>query len=67
MSRKNLGLFFSLCLIVSLVSGQTGQWTTFGHDPQRSGVAGDEYAFSLTNVSHLGLLWKTVVPNQPLI
>jgi outer membrane protein assembly factor BamB/cytochrome c5 len=65
-SRKNLALFFSLCLIASIASGQTGQWTTFGHDPQRSGVAEDEHAFSLANVSHLGLLWKTVVPNQPL-
>lgn len=66
MSNRNLGLLFSLFLIVSAASGQVGQWTTFGHDPQRSGFADDEHAFSPSNVSSLGLVWKTVVPNEPL-
>lgn len=44
---------------------QAGQWTTYGHDSQRSGFASGEHAFSLSNVSALGLDWKTVVPNKP--
>ena len=63
MSRK--------ALLVSLLMGagaacQAGQWTTFGHDPQRSGYAPEEQTFSPTNVTSLGLEWKTTVPNQPL-
>jgi outer membrane protein assembly factor BamB len=65
--NKNFWVLLSLLLIVSAASGQTGQWTTFGHDLQRSGVASDEHAFSLSNVSSLGLEWKTVVPNEPLV
>ncbi len=66
MSRKFIGLLPLFLLILSTVLAQSGQWTTFGHDPQRSGVASDEHAFSLANVSSLGLVWKTVVPNEPL-
>ncbi len=66
MSNKNFSLLLLLLFIVSAASGQTGQWTTFGHDSQRSGFAKDEHAFSPSNVSALGLLWKTVVPNRPL-
>lgn len=54
------------CCSCSLASAQSGQWLTYGHDPQRSGVAGDEHAFTPANVSQMGLVWKTVVPNQPL-
>jgi outer membrane protein assembly factor BamB len=46
--------------------GQSGEWLTFSHDPQRSGSATDEHSFSSANVSAMGLLWKTIVPNQPL-
>ncbi len=67
MLKKTFGILFFLLLAVSAASAQTGQWTTFGHDPQRSGFAGDEHAFSPSNVSSLGLVWKTVVPNEPLI
>src|SRR6202034_917318 len=45
---------------------QAGQWTTFGHDPQRSGNAHEEHAFSPANIASMGLDWKTTVPNQPL-
>ncbi len=67
MSNKNFRLLLFLLLIVSAAAAQTGQWTTFGHDPQRSGFASDEHAFSPSNVSSLGLVWKTVVPNEPLV
>lgn len=66
MSTKQFGLLSSFFLIVSAAMAQSGQWTTFGHDPQRSGVARDEHAFSPANVPSLGLLWKTIVPNEPL-
>ena len=66
MSRKAIGLVPAFLLILSVALAQSGQWTTFGHDPQRSGVASDEHAFSPANVSSLGLVWKTVVPNEPL-
>lgn len=52
--------------MASAASAQTGEWTTYGHDPQRSGFAENEHAFSPANVSALGLDWKTVVPNEPL-
>src|SRR5690348_496305 len=55
-----------LASFCSFASAQSGQWLTYGHDVQRSGVAGDEHAFTPANVSQMGLLWKTVVPNQPL-
>jgi outer membrane protein assembly factor BamB len=55
-----------LASFCSFASAQSGQWLTYGHDVQRSGVAGDEHAFTPANVSQMGLAWKTVVPNQPL-
>ena len=67
MLNKVSGLLLSLLLSVSAASAQSGQWTTYGHDPQRSGVAADEHAFAPSNVSQLGLEWKTVVPNEPLV
>jgi hypothetical protein len=63
---SNKILLLSLLLIVTASgSGQVGQWTTFGHDPQCSGYAGDEHAFSPANAAALGLALKTVVPNEP--
>jgi outer membrane protein assembly factor BamB len=59
-----------LCVFVvascSLALAQSGQWLTYGHDPQRSGLASDERAFTPANVSQMGLVWKTALPNQPL-
>ncbi len=66
MSIRQFGLLLTCLLIASAISSQTGQWITYGHDPQRSGVAAEEGAFSGANVSTLGLDWKTVVPNEPL-
>lgn len=60
-----------ICVLIfacsSFAFAQSGQWLTYAHDPQRSGVAGDEHAFTPANVSQMGLVWKTVVPNQPLV
>jgi outer membrane protein assembly factor BamB len=63
---KYFYVFLLACSSCSLAFAQSGQWLTYGHDPQRSGVASDEHAFTPANVLHLGLIWKTVVPNQPL-
>jgi outer membrane protein assembly factor BamB/mono/diheme cytochrome c family protein len=52
--------------VAPAASGQIGQWTTFGHDPQRSGYADDEHALTRSSIASLGLQWKTVVPNEPL-
>jgi mono/diheme cytochrome c family protein len=60
-------LLLSLFLCASAASAQSGQWTTYGHDPQRSGFATDEHAFSPSNAPSLGLKWKTIVPNEPLV
>jgi outer membrane protein assembly factor BamB len=62
---KLLFLILAVCGFGSFAFGQGGQWLTYGHDPQRSGVA-DERAFTPANVSEMGLAWKTVLPNQPL-
>jgi outer membrane protein assembly factor BamB len=63
-SRKN-AVFFSLVIGLGATC-QGGQWTTFSHDPQRSGNAQEEHAFSPSNVASMGLQWKTNVPNEPL-
>ena len=68
MSQKASVLLFVVCsfILVSSASAQSGQWLTYGHDPQRSGFTAEERAFSTSNVVQLGLVWKTIVPNQPL-
>jgi outer membrane protein assembly factor BamB len=62
--RKH-ALIFSLVMSMGAAC-QAGQWTTFGHDPQRSGYAQEEHSFSPANIASMGLLWKTTVPNEPL-
>lgn len=70
--RVALGATLLLLAVASLLwSGPPerragrGQWTTFGHDPQRSGWAKDEQTFSPQNVFRLGLVWKATLPNEP--
>ena len=65
MFSKKTVLFFSLVMGMGAAC-QAGQWTTFGHDPQRSGNAQEEHAFSPSNIASMGLQWKTTVPNEPL-
>ena len=61
-------LVLCCAILVSSCFSQTGQWTTFGHDPQRSGWVTDEGAFSPRNVAQMGLVWKTVVEDvEPLL
>lgn len=65
-STRGLGVFAFIAFITVASMAQMGQWTTFSHDPQRSGYTPEEHAFSPSNVSSLGLAWKTTVPNEPL-
>jgi len=41
-----------------------GDWTTYAHDPARSGWASDERTLTPSNVATLRLQWKTRVDNQ---
>ena len=41
-----------------------GDWTTFGHDPQRSGWAFEETTLNLGNISSLQLKWKSKLKNE---
>ena len=41
-----------------------GDWTTYGHDPQRTGWAAEETTLTAANVGQLGLQWKARVDNQ---
>ena len=56
-----------LTILAVLICSPTlfaGDWPTFGHDPQRSGWAHSEKAFTVDNVSNLELRWKTKVENE---
>lgn len=67
--RTIFRLFAAACLFAALPCTawpQQGQWLTFGHDPQRSGWAGDEHAFTPSNAGRLHLAWQAALPNQPL-
>ena len=58
----------STCLLVSSLFsavGRAGDWTTFGHDPQRSGWAFEENQISPENVSQLALSWTRKLPAEP--
>jgi len=41
-----------------------GDWTTFGHDPQRSGWAFEETTLNPGNISGLQLKWKSKLKNE---
>ncbi len=43
----------------------TDDWLTYSHDPQRTGWDNGDTTFTPKNVSHLKLLWSTVLPTTP--
>jgi len=60
LTTRRIG-FLSLTLVsVSMA----GDWTTFGHDPQRSGWAFEETTLNPENVSSLELKWKSKQKNE---
>jgi outer membrane protein assembly factor BamB len=44
--------------------GAAGDWTTFAHDPARSGWASEEKTITPWNAASLRLQWKTRINNQ---
>jgi outer membrane protein assembly factor BamB len=52
------------CLLPFPAQVRSADWPTFGHDPQRSGWAVEDDAFTPHNVSGLKLLWKVQVKNE---
>jgi outer membrane protein assembly factor BamB len=63
---KAFGIIAGLLLIGVLESTPllAGDWTTFGHDPARSGWASDERTLTRENASSLRLRWKKHLDNQ---
>lgn len=58
--RKLAACLFCAALVVS-----AADWPTFGGDPQRTGWARGEKAFTTANVGGLRLEWKTALENTP--
>src|SRR5690349_15233378 len=58
-------LHFSAVLLFSSVSCAPADWPMFGHDPQRTGWAWEETAFTPQNIAGLELKWKTQLKNEP--
>lgn len=55
----------SLCAALAFaVAARAADWTTFAHDPQRSGWAFEETTITAENVPTLALKWKVKVPNE---
>ncbi|HEV2418744.1 MAG TPA: PQQ-binding-like beta-propeller repeat protein [Terriglobia bacterium] len=64
--NKKLVAICTLLFMLSICAVLTaGDWPTFGHDPQRTGWASGEDALNPQNVSHLQLLWKITLKNEP--
>jgi outer membrane protein assembly factor BamB len=59
MLKPGLLLIALTCLNLS-----AAEWTTFGHDPQRTGWAFEETILSPENVGTLKLQWSTSVKNE---
>lgn len=64
--NKKLAMICILACVAGFCGAlRAGDWPTFGHDPQRTGWAFTEDALNPQNASHLQLLWKVTLKNQP--
>ena len=54
----------TLLLVSFALVARAADWTTFGHDAQRSGWATEETKINRENVSTLVLKWKAKMPNE---
>jgi outer membrane protein assembly factor BamB len=54
----------AISVLLSIASGLAADWTTFAHDPERTGWTKEEKTLNPENVSKLGLLWKSKTDNQ---
>jgi outer membrane protein assembly factor BamB len=64
---KIIKLCFFTLLFVSIsltTTGWSGDWPTFGHDPQRTGWADQEDTLDVKNVANLKLLWKAEIKSE---
>ncbi len=57
--------FFAFAAVLSAQARPATDWLTFGGDPQRTGSAAQEKTLNKSNVSKLGLKWKTQLDNVP--
>ncbi len=55
-----------LILCVAARVFASGDWLTYGHDPQRTSCNPSETALSRENVGGLSLLWQTKLDNEPV-
>jgi outer membrane protein assembly factor BamB len=56
--------FLAAIWTASAAIAMAGDWTMFGHDPQRSGWAMEENTLSPANASNLELKWKAKLKNE---
>ena len=63
-SRFFHGILGAAALFGLSIRVVAADWTTFGHDPQRSGWASEETLIQRENASSLVLKWKTNLPNK---
>ncbi len=59
--RITLLIFIALAFSLSLPSAD---WTTYGHDPQRTGWAAEETTINRDNAPNLVLKWKAKLPTD---
>lgn len=57
-------LLLSVLTVAFCLPSLSADWTTFGHDPQRSGWASEETTINRDNVSTMVLKWKAKVPAE---
>lgn len=65
MNNKLVVICTFVCMLSICAAVAAGDWPTFGHDPQRTGWAFEEDALNPENASHLRLLWKVALKNEP--
>jgi hypothetical protein len=64
LTRRHAASLLGLSVFILAGTVKAADWTTFGHDPQRSGWALEESTISTENVSNLELKWKAKLKNE---
>ena len=62
--RQRIGFHRIFLTLTLILVARAGDWTTFAHDPQRSGWAFEETTLSPENVSGLELKWQSKLKNE---
>lgn len=66
LKKSALPCLILIAVLLFSMPAFAGNWLTFGHDPQRSGWAYGEDAFTTQNAGNLQLQWKTHLDNKSL-